>query len=92
MRIQLNQDEEDVMDICAQVENAIHWTIAIPRHSVMVEMDGGLVTLHGVVGRAYERSYAEAVARRVPGVTDVSNKISVRAEADLIQPTLRSYS
>jgi osmotically-inducible protein OsmY len=78
------------MDICAQVENAIHWVVAIPRHSVMVEADGGLVTLHGVVDRAYEKSCAEAIARRVPGVINVGNKISVRAAADFIQPPLRS--
>ena len=78
------------MDICVDVENAIHWVLVIPRHSVVAELDGGLVTLHGVVDQDYEKSYAEAIARRVPGVIDVTNKISVRVAADLIQSTLRS--
>ena len=56
------------MDIRAEVANALHWDLAIPRHRVTAEMNGGLVTLHGVVDRACQKSCAEAIAGRAPGV------------------------
>jgi osmotically-inducible protein OsmY len=76
------------MDIRAEVANALQWDPAIPPHRVTAEVDGGLVTLEGVVDRAYQKSYAEAIARRVPGVTGVRNKIAIRAAVGFSQPTL----
>ena len=61
------------------VANALYWNLAVPRYRVTVEVDGGLVTLHGFVERAYEKSSAEATVRRVPGVVGVRNEIAVRA-------------
>jgi osmotically-inducible protein OsmY len=66
-------------DIGAEVANALYWNLAVPRYRVTAEVDGGLVTLHGVVERVYEKSSAEATARRVPGVIGVRNEITVRA-------------
>jgi hypothetical protein len=72
-----------MLDIRAEVANALHWDIAIPRHRVTAEVDGGRVTLQGVVEWAYQRSLAEADVRRVPGVTGIKNEIAVRgADAD----------
>ena len=67
-----------MLDIRAEVANALHWDIAIPRHRVTAKVDGGWVTLQGVVEWAYQRSLAEADVRRVPGVTDIKNEIAVR--------------
>ena len=67
-----------MVDIRAEVANALHWDLAIPRHRVTAKVDGGWVTLQGVVERAYQRSSAEADVRRVPGVTGVRNEIAVR--------------
>ena len=78
------------MDIRSELANALHWSLTIPHHSVKAEVDGGLVTLRGVVNRAYEKSYAEAIARRVPGVVNVRNQIAVRAAAVFSPPTIRS--
>ena len=77
------------MDIRAEVANALHWNPAIPHGAVTTKVEGGLVTLHGVVDRAYQKSYAEAIARRVPGVTDVRNEIAIRPAPEFGQPTLR---
>jgi osmotically-inducible protein OsmY len=55
-------------DIRTEVDNALHWDLAIPPHRVTAEVNGGLLTLHGVVDWAYQRSCAEAIGRRVPGV------------------------
>jgi osmotically-inducible protein OsmY len=75
-------------DLRAEVANALYWDLAIPRDRVTAEVDHGLVTLQGVVGRAYQRSCAEAIVRRVPGVIGVRNEIAVGAAHDLSQPTL----
>ena len=75
-----------MLDIRAEVANALHWDIAIPRHRVTAKVDGGWVTLQGVVEWAYQRSLAEADVRRVPGVTGIKNEIAVRG-LDYDQPT-----
>ena len=68
-----------MLDVCAEVANALYWDLAVPRHRVSTKVDGGWVTLQGVVERAYQRSCAEADVRRVPGVIGVQNEIAVRA-------------
>ncbi len=75
-------------DIRAELANALRWDLAIPRHSVTVEVNGGLVSLPGIVERTFQKSCAEAIARRGPGVTDVRNKIAIRAAVEFSQPTL----
>jgi osmotically-inducible protein OsmY len=75
-------------DVGVEVANALHWDLAIPRHRVTAEVDAGVVTLRGIVERAYQRSHAEAIVRGVTGVTGVKNKIAVRAAEDLRQSSL----
>lgn len=75
-------------DLEAELANALHWELAIPRHKVTAKVDHGLVTLHGVVERAYQKSSAEAAVRRVAGVIGVRNEISVRAPQESGWPTL----
>jgi osmotically-inducible protein OsmY len=70
-------------DICSEVANALHWDFAIPRHRVTAEVSNGLVTLRGLVERAYQKNCAEATVRRVPGVMNVRNEIAVRSESPL---------
>jgi osmotically-inducible protein OsmY len=76
-------------DIRAEVANALHWSLAIPRHRVIAEVLGGVVTLRGIVDRAYQKSCAEAVARRVPGVVDVRNNIAIRSCVEFSLPTFQ---
>jgi len=66
-----------MLDVRAEVVNALYWDLAVPRHRVTA--DGGWVTLEGVGERAYQRSCAEADVRRVLGVIGVQNEIAVRA-------------
>ena len=77
-------------DLRAEVANALHWNLAIPPHRVTAEVNGGLVTLHGVVERDYQKSCAEATVRRVPGVIGVSNKIAIRGVVEFSQPTVHA--
>jgi osmotically-inducible protein OsmY len=62
-----------------EVINALYWDLAVPRHRVIVKVDRGVVTLEGVVERAYQKSCAEADVRRVSGVVGVRNEIAVGA-------------
>ena len=75
-------------DLRAEVANALYWDLAIPRYRVTAEVDHGLVTLQGVVERAYQRSCAEAIVHRVPGVIGVRNEIAVRAVQEFNQATV----
>ncbi len=74
-------------NVRAEVANALHWSLAIPRDRVTADVEDGVVTLHGVVERAYQKSNAEAVARQVPGVMGVNNEISVDLAGDLRLPS-----
>ena len=76
-------------DVGVEVANALHWDVAIPRYRVTAEVESGVVTLNGIVERAYLRSHAESIVRRVSGVTGVRNKIAVRGAEDLRQPSER---
>jgi osmotically-inducible protein OsmY len=72
--------EEARADLYARVANALHWNLAIPRNRIDVRVEGDWVTLRGVVERTYEKTCAEALAQRVPGIVGVRNEIEVRPE------------
>ena len=72
---------EATLDLHARVANALHWSLAIPRNRIDVRVEGGRVTLRGVVERTFEKSCAEALAQHVPGVVGVRNEIEVRPES-----------
>lgn len=76
-------------DVGVEVANALHWDLAIPRHRVTAQVDAGVVTLRGIVEKAYLRSHAESIVRRVSGVTGVKNNIAVRASEEPLQPSER---
>ena len=80
-----------MQDLRETVVNALHWNFAIPRVRVTAEVDSGVVTLQGLVERAYERSCAEATVRRLSGVVDVQNNISVRHAHVADQATLTTH-
>lgn len=62
-------------DVKVRVLNALHWDLAVPRNRLNVEVEGGRVTLSGVVDLPYQRSCAEFDVRNVPGVVGVVNQI-----------------
>jgi osmotically-inducible protein OsmY len=70
-------------DVADAVLNALYWDLALPRHRVIARCEKGWVTLTGEVERAYQRSLAEADARRVRGVVGVTNAITVAAMATI---------
>jgi osmotically-inducible protein OsmY len=50
---------------------------AVPAYGIDVDVDGGKVTLCGAVDIASQRDAAERIALRVPGVSEVHNRLKV---------------
>ncbi len=69
--------EQRVDDIETGVMNALFWDAAVPTERVSAKCEKGWVTLTGEVERPYQRSSAEADARKIRGVIGVTNEIKV---------------
>jgi len=61
----------------AAVLDALILDDAMPAHGIDVDVDGGEVTLCGAVDSASQRDAAEWIAARVPGVSEVRNRLEV---------------
>ena len=61
----------------AAVLDALILDDAAPTYSIDVDVDGGKVTLRGAVDTASQRDAAERIALRVPGVSEVRNRLKV---------------
>ena len=61
----------------AEVLDALILDDAVPAYGIDVEVDGGEVTLCGAVDSASQRDAAERIALRVPGVSEVRNRLKV---------------
>ncbi|MBV8473831.1 MAG: BON domain-containing protein [Hyphomicrobiales bacterium] len=69
--------EQRVDDIQTGVMNALFWDAAVPTERISARCEKGWVTLTGEVERPYQRSSAEADARKIRGVIGVTNDIKV---------------
>jgi len=61
----------------AAVLDALILDDAVPAYGIDVDVDGGQVTLCGAVDSTSQREAAERIARRVPGVSEVRNRLKV---------------
>jgi osmotically-inducible protein OsmY len=61
----------------AAVLDALIRDDAVPAHGIDVDVDGGRVTLCGAVDVASERDAAGRIALRVPGVSELRNRLNV---------------
>ena len=61
----------------AAVLDALILDDAVPAYGIDVDVDGGKVTLCGAVGLASQPEAAERIALRVPGVSEVRNRLRV---------------
>jgi len=68
-------------DLRANVAAELAWDPRVDNSDVAVAADEGAVTLWGTVGSLRHKRQAQGAARRVRGVTSVSNYIRVRALA-----------
>lgn len=63
--------------LSANVRDALNADADLRRHEIVVNANGGMVTLHGRVSSNSERARAGTIAERVDGVTTVVNELRV---------------
>jgi osmotically-inducible protein OsmY len=71
--------QRDDVDIARTVENALQWSVAVPKDAVRVLVEAGHVTLSGDVAWTYQREAAVRAVRHLMGVTGVSDQILIKA-------------
>lgn len=69
-----NSDDE----IARHAADSIKWDVRVPNEWIKPVVDKGSVTLKGEVDWQYQRAAAEACVRRLPGITNVYNHITLR--------------
>lgn len=62
-----------------KIERALELAADVDAEKLVVEVEGGAITLRGAVSTARERQMAEAAAAAVAGVTKVTNALEVKA-------------
>ncbi len=71
-------------EIAKRSLNSLAWDAIVPKDSVKVTVENGVVTLSGQVRWQFERNAAEDAVRRLYGVVDVVNNIKLKVQP---QPT-----
>jgi len=69
-------------EIARAARQVLDWCVFVPREQVMVTVDGGHVTLHGQVDRAFQRRAAERAVRGLRGVASVVNHVTLATTID----------
>ncbi len=65
-------------DIARAASNALKWDIILP-HNLQVVVEDSWVTLTGTVQLQFQKNAAENMVKHVPGVTGVTNNITVKS-------------
>jgi len=71
---------KDDDEIAARAVNCLAWHAFVPKDSVKVMVENGVVTLSGEVRWQFERHAAEDAVRRLYGVIDVFDNIKLKAQ------------
>lgn len=72
-------------EIATAVRNSLEADPQVPAERVQVQVDQGVVTLTGEVDWQYQRNAAEHAARRVGGVRDIVNRMTVLPRAATVE-------
>lgn len=86
LQVRLPGDKKTHNDeIAARALSILNWNTQVPRDAVRVQVSNGWITLSGEVDWNYQRQAAEREVRMLSGVTGVSNTISLKSRADLLE-------
>jgi len=79
LEVHLPSDKKtDDAEIAERLVRMFHWDTLVPHDRIKVKVERGYVTLSGEVEWHYQRTEAEADARKLGGVKTVINDIHVR--------------
>jgi len=67
-------------EIARRALNSLSWDASVPKDSVKVAVDGGMVTLSGQVGWQFERMAAQDAVSTLYGVIGVINSITLKSQ------------
>jgi len=67
-------------DIATAASMALHWNSLVPRNSVKVIVENGVLSLSGEVAGDFQRQAAEKAVRHLFGVKAVRNDISIKSD------------
>ena len=67
-------------DVARAAETALQWTTFLPKDSVKIMVEIGLITLSGEVDWEYQRQSAAGAVHYLLGVTGVSNQITIKSK------------
>ena len=70
-------------DIARSAENVLEWTTYLPKDSVKVMVESGLITLSGEVDWEYQRQAVAKGVRYLMGVKGVSDQIVIKPKVSL---------
>jgi len=70
--------KHDDAEIGRRVADVLAWTVYLPANAVHVKVEKGWVTLTGEVDWQYQKGAAESAARKLRGVSGVSDLIKIR--------------
>ena len=68
-------------EIALAAVNALTWSTVVPKDRVMIAVDGGMVTLKGIVEWQYQADAAVRAVRDLTGVKGIINNIAVQPRA-----------
>lgn len=71
-------------DIAAAAIHRIAWDVAMPKDAINIVVEKGRITLTGEVDGHYQKIAAEQDVRRLRGVTDVTNHITIKPRVDVV--------
>ncbi|MGY2896683.1 BON domain-containing protein [Deinococcus sp. UYEF24] len=67
-------------DLAAAARHALDWSATVPEKSVQLQVEGGWITLEGVVDWQFQRQDAHNLVARLLGVKGVSNLITLKPQ------------
>ncbi len=70
--------------IAAAAIERLSWDVTIPGDTVVVTVQGGWVTLSGMVDWYYQRDAAQMAIRPLTGVIGVTNEVSIKPRVDTL--------